>query len=314
MSADKNIFPWLIAGGSAVFPESDAAAKMSFIGGFYKKFEAAGGPFTSPDTRLTGLTVIGGGFPEEHFFGAGIPAGAGAFPDMDVLQITGARITVISGGVETRVIPAGALWTSLTPDGGPLAEFETADGRRVFISALARPVTGDTDKIEIRPYDSSWPAKFASMSAFLREKLGPAALRIEHYGSTAVPGLPAKPVIDIIVETPSFEAARRAALPVLSGRDWEYWVYDGHMIFIRRDTESRVRTHHIHIATPGHRLWEGLAFRDYLRAHPETAAAYASLKTRLAESFGTDREGYTAAKTEFVRKTTLAALDKTARS
>jgi GrpB-like predicted nucleotidyltransferase (UPF0157 family) len=72
------------------------------------------------------------------------------------------------------------------------------------------------------------------------------------------------------------------------------------------------RTHHLHLAPAGHEIWNGLAFRDYLRTHPEEAARYASLKRQLAESHQTDRERYTEAKTEYVKKVTEKALKELA--
>jgi GrpB-like predicted nucleotidyltransferase (UPF0157 family) len=116
--------------------------------------------------------------------------------------------------------------------------------------------------------------------------------------------MPAKPVIDVLVEVPSYDDARRVLIPALNDESWEYWWYTDHMIFIKRDMVTGKRTHHIHIAPPGHRLWEGLAFRDYLIAHPETAGEYAALKQELAALFRTEREKYTDAKTAFIRAIT----------
>ncbi|MHB9025170.1 MAG: GrpB family protein [Armatimonadota bacterium] len=165
------------------------------------------------------------------------------------------------------------------------------------------------DEIALVAPDPAWPQQYAEFAAWLREALGPeVALRIEHYGSTAIPGIPAKPVIDVLVEVPSFDLARRQALPALNSEAWEYWWYHDHMVFIKRQALMGRRTHHVHLAPAGHRLWEGLAFCDYLVAHPDEVARYAALKQELAGRYQEDREGYTEAKTAYVREVTARAL------
>ncbi len=165
------------------------------------------------------------------------------------------------------------------------------------------------DAISLVDADPSWPRQYTEFAAWLREALGPdVALRIEHYGSTAIPGIPAKPIVDVLVEVPSFDIARRQVLPLLNREEWEYCWFADHMIFIKRQALMGRRTHHLHLAPAGHRIWEGLAFRDYLCAHPEEAARYAALKRELAAHYQEDREGYTAAKTAFVREITGKAL------
>jgi hypothetical protein len=77
------------------------------------------------------------------------------------------------------------------------------------------------DNVELVDYDSSWPEQYNDMAAWLRRELGPGiALKVEHYGSTAIPGMPAKPVIDILVEIPSFHEARKRAIPLLNNPLW----------------------------------------------------------------------------------------------
>jgi GrpB-like predicted nucleotidyltransferase (UPF0157 family) len=171
--------------------------------------------------------------------------------------------------------------------------------------------SGFSDDINLVDYDPSWPGQFEEMASFLRERLGPdIALRIEHYGSTAIPGMPAKPVIDILVEIPSFGEGKKAAIPRLIEETWEYWWYSGHMVFFKRKTLMGERTHHVHMAPAGHEIWKGIAFRDFLRIHPEEARSYAALKQELAVFHRADRELYTEAKTGFVREVTSKALKK----
>jgi GrpB-like predicted nucleotidyltransferase (UPF0157 family) len=186
-------------------------------------------------------------------------------------------------------------------------------GQPTWISANAYVQPGapeaDGDEVALIDPDPTWSSQFQEMASWLRRRLGPeVAQRIEHYGSTAIPGMSAKPVIDILVEVPSFDVAKRHVVPALNDPQWEYWWYSDHMIFIRRERPMGPRTHHLHLAPRGHRLWEGLAFRDYLRVHPEAAARYAALKRELAQSYRDDREAYTQAKTAFVRQVTAEAL------
>lgn len=160
---------------------------------------------------------------------------------------------------------------------------------------------GFCDEVRLADPDPSWPDQYARLAAELRARLGAdIALRMEHYGSTAIPGIPAKPVIDILVEVPSLDAARQRALTALAGPEWEYWLYSGHLVFFKRRGVMGERVCHVHLAPAGHDVWKGLGFRDYLRSHPAVAARYADLKRRLAAANRTDRERYTELKGAFV--------------
>lgn len=169
------------------------------------------------------------------------------------------------------------------------------------------------EDVAIIPYDPQWPEMFAQEQEHLRACL-PGALvrRIEHFGSTAVPGLAAKPIVDLLVEVTDLEATRREIAPLLEAQGYEYlWRPtmgdDGppfYAWFIKRNSAG-ARTHHIHMVErqfTGH--WDRLLFRDYLIAHPEIAAEYQSLKLRLAREFPNDRARYTEAKTEFILRVT----------
>jgi GrpB-like predicted nucleotidyltransferase (UPF0157 family) len=162
---------------------------------------------------------------------------------------------------------------------------------------------GFSDDVFLVDYDPKWPKEFERMARWLRSALGPDVARhVEHYGSTAIPAMPAKPVIDILVEVPSFEKAKRRALPILNGETWEYWWYADHIVFFKRKEMMGERRFHIHMAPAGHEIWKGIAFRDYLRSHPEDATRYASLKRRLAAAHRSDRERYTQMKTSFIEE------------
>ncbi len=209
----------------------------------------------------------------------------------------------------TAAQPIRWLWRSepRVDNARTIGEFATEDGQPTWISANSyfRPdgVGAADDGVQLVEPDPSWPARYAEFADELRGVLGPSlALRIEHYGSTAIPGIPAKPIIDILVGVPSFEAAKAEAMPVFNTLEWDYWWHDAHMLFVHRDGLMGARIHHVHLAPRGHRLWEGLAFRDHLRAHPDAARAYAALKRELAAAHGRDRERYTMAKTDFVAR------------
>lgn len=171
------------------------------------------------------------------------------------------------------------------------------------------------DKVEIVPYDPAWPGRFEEEKRFLLQTL-PADIvrRIEHFGSTAVPGLEAKPVVDMLVEVASLEETKRRVVPALEAlAPYEYfWRPTGvdsephYCWFIKRDFLG-ARTHHIHMVERGYPQWEALLFRDHLIAHPETAREYGELKRRLSKAHPGDRIAYTREKTAFITRVTALA-------
>jgi GrpB-like predicted nucleotidyltransferase (UPF0157 family) len=135
--------------------------------------------------------------------------------------------------------------------------------------------------------------------------LGPAVIAIEHIGSTAVPGLAAKPIIDIMLGIRTLDEVPALYGP-LAGIGWEYAPEFELIIperrFFRKGPEES-RTHHLHMVEYGDEFWvRHLLFRDYLRSHPEVANDYEQLKRTLAERYATDRPAYTEAKTDFIRQ------------
>lgn len=164
------------------------------------------------------------------------------------------------------------------------------------------------DDVLLADYNPHWPEQFCLMADWLRDGLGPEiALRIEHYGSTAIPGMPAKPVVDVLIEVPSFPEAKRRAIPLLNSPLWEYWWYSDHMVFIKRTEFLGPREFHVHLAPQGHAIWKGLVLRDHLRADNRDAKRYADLKHALASAHHRDREAYTAAKQALVNEITEKA-------
>ena len=165
------------------------------------------------------------------------------------------------------------------------------------------------DEIEIVPADPAWPAMFAAEAAQLWALLPqPLILDLQHFGSTAVPGLAAKPIIDMLLATPDLAAARTAFPPLLGAHGYAFWADNpqtDRLLFIKGlPPAAPRRTHHLHVFEWGGELWSQLTFRDHLRAHADDAAAYAALKQALAVRHRDDREAYTAAKSAFIRQTT----------
>jgi GrpB-like predicted nucleotidyltransferase (UPF0157 family) len=158
------------------------------------------------------------------------------------------------------------------------------------------------EPVRVVPYDPSWPERFEAERALLADAIGRwVAGGIHHIGSTAVPGLAAKPVIDILVEVADLVTSRACFEP-LARLDYLYAPYRAEeMHWFCKPHPSR-RTHHLHLVPVGsQRAWDELAFRDLLRRDPGTADRYAALKHDLAGRFELDREAYTEAKGEFVR-------------
>jgi len=173
------------------------------------------------------------------------------------------------------------------------------------------------ESIDLCPYNPAWAHLFNQEKRHLLKCLPEDVIRrIEHFGSTAIPGLTAKPIIDILVEVTSLEKTKSQIVPILEGQGYDYfwrptWGDDTppfYAWFIKRDA-SGVRTHHIHMVEHDFEHWDRLLFRDYLIAFPETARAYQELKQRLAQAFPNDRIAYTEGKTRFITRVTREAIN-----
>jgi GrpB-like predicted nucleotidyltransferase (UPF0157 family) len=163
------------------------------------------------------------------------------------------------------------------------------------------------DAIVLMAYDPAWAAAYARARDEILTLL-PNSLRIEHIGSTAVPGLAAKPVIDIIVLLPEMEPAH-AAMPALARLGYEFRpeVSNPARLFLRRIGADGVRTHHLHIHTDPDDVERHVLFRDRLRADEKTRQDYAALKQDLAIRHRDDREAYAKGKDGFVDAVIAAA-------
>ncbi|HSA26755.1 MAG TPA: GrpB family protein [Phycisphaerae bacterium] len=177
---------------------------------------------------------------------------------------------------------------------------------------IARVVRED---VAVIPYDPRWPELFEQERNRLLACL-PADLvrRIEHFGSTAVPGLCAKPIVDVLVEVTCLDQTRRRIAPILEAQGYDYfwrpsWGDDTppfYAWFIRRNPNG-ARTHHVHMVEPHFEHWDRLLFRDYLIEHPHVAREYGELKRQLADTHPNDRIAYTRAKGDFIVRTTEQA-------
>ena len=161
------------------------------------------------------------------------------------------------------------------------------------------------DEVHLSDYDPAWPALYAAEIHRLRAALPPGLiLAIEHFGSTSIPGMPAKPIIDILIAVPTIDAARAQAVAPMERLDYAFWADNPNpdrLFFVKGLPPSAPhRTHHVHMTELNGPMWRRLAFRDHLRDHPDEAARYAALKQTLARRHHADREAYTAAKSTYV--------------
>jgi GrpB-like predicted nucleotidyltransferase (UPF0157 family) len=158
------------------------------------------------------------------------------------------------------------------------------------------------DLISIADYNPFWPEQFQALHMRIAASLGELAATIDHVGSTAVPGLAAKPIIDIDVLLRSADG-----LPLVIARLARLgYQHQGDLGIAGREAfraPAGDLPHHLYVCMPDSGEYRRhILFRDHLRAHPQDARAYANLKRDLAEKFAADREAYTHAKTEFVEQ------------
>lgn len=148
-------------------------------------------------------------------------------------------------------------------------------------------------------HDTRWAAVFAALARDLRAAL-PEGTAFHHIGSTAVPGLAAKPILDLVAVAPP--AQHDAIASILTGRGWIDRGERSGRLFIRVREGTTIRTHNLHLHAPEDREWrDQCAFRDRLRADAALRDAYAAEKARIIAA-GTPRGDYAAAKSDFIRR------------
>jgi GrpB-like predicted nucleotidyltransferase (UPF0157 family) len=174
---------------------------------------------------------------------------------------------------------------------------------------MQEPLGLESQTVRLAPYDDRWPGLFEAESARIVDAMAAAGsppLAIEHVGSTAVPGLAAKPILDIAAGR-SPDTLPATYIPILESLGYIYRG-DGGLPgreFFRRGV---MRSHHIHLVEVGGTHWcRYLRFRDALRGDPAIRDAYANLKHALASQFPRDREAYIAGKADFVERVVRGA-------
>ncbi len=156
--------------------------------------------------------------------------------------------------------------------------------------------------VRVVAYRGEWRRLFERERRALRERIGPFVVDIQHVGSTAVPGLDAKPIIDIAVAVPYSGVIRQLRQPLreLGYIDRGDAGGDGGYIFVKESAPD-VRTHHLHVVAIDDPQWRGyLLFRDKLTTDETLRTRYTELKRALQERFAEDRKGYTSAKRDFI--------------
>ncbi|GGU37448.1 GrpB family protein [Lentzea flava] len=163
------------------------------------------------------------------------------------------------------------------------------------------------ERAEVRPHDPRWIVRAEAECSRLADLLAPWVVDgVEHIGSTAVPGLAAKPIVDLMVSVADLDAVVAQASGLLVAEGWVYVAPEldrrpWRRFFVKPDASGRRREAHLHLVQAGHPRWtDQIRFRDALRNDARLARAYEDLKQRLATENGHDREAYTAGKAAFV--------------
>ncbi|HUB44371.1 MAG TPA: GrpB family protein [Acetobacteraceae bacterium] len=166
-------------------------------------------------------------------------------------------------------------------------------------------------KVELQPYDPRWPLMAAAEGRFLLAMLQPAGCAVEHVGSTAIPGMPAKPIIDLLPVVTGLGAfdQRSSIVEALGYRAWGEYGLPGRRYFTKDHPITGVRLVQLHCYALGSlEIRRHLAFRDYLRAHADVAGEYAKVKRRCQRAHPDDSHAYGDCKSGWIRRTEQAAL------
>jgi len=159
-------------------------------------------------------------------------------------------------------------------------------------------------KVKLSPHNPKWTGFFEKEKKILQKSLGKTIIDIQHVGSTAIPGIPAKPIIDIAVAVPGLGRKEpEKYIESLKKVGYEYRGEDRprEHLFVKGGEEKRIC--YLHMVKFNSKAWKNyLLFRDYLRAHKKVAAEYGKLKLELAKKFSDNRKSYTAGKDKFIQK------------
>lgn len=177
-------------------------------------------------------------------------------------------------------------------------------------ATVSMPMASSAKSVLVVPYESGWPLAFETEAGRVREALGACVRALHHVGSTSVPGLASKPIIDMLLEVTDLPAldASSAGLVAAGYEALGEFGLPGRRYFRLHDAQGR-RTHHLHAYAEGDpEAWRHVAFRDYLRTHPEVREAYAALKRRLADAHPADMNAYMDGKHPFIQDHQARAL------
>ncbi len=170
--------------------------------------------------------------------------------------------------------------------------------------------------VEVVPYNPQWKKSFESESRQIAKVLGKNLVVIHHIGSTAIPNIYAKPIIDLLIEVKDINLVREQT-PAMVGLGYEAMGEYGLVgrRYFRKENPPGIRTHHVHIyEIYSPEIERHLAFRDYMIAHPEQVEQYSHLKQELAQKYPEDIEGYMDGKDEFIKRIERKAIIKSGTS
>ena len=168
------------------------------------------------------------------------------------------------------------------------------------------------DSVIIVDYNPQWPHMYAQEKVRIQDAIGEYLIDIQHVGSTSIPGLGAKPIIDIMAVVRNVSLVENCIQP-LEALDYLYQGEGGipgrHFFRKPIDISQAGRTHHLHMVEKGHEQWAmHQLFREYMLQHPESVQQYDALKRELALENGSNRAAYTAAKAPFIKSIIRAAV------
>lgn len=180
------------------------------------------------------------------------------------------------------------------------------------LNEMSKDELGKLFPIIIVDYDPAWKKYFEQEKAYIYSLLKDLKInRIEHFGSTAIPGLAAKPTIDLLVEIPESNDIRQTIINIMTAHNYNHMKdHPTHLMFVKGYKKNGYDKicYHIHMGTrTEEQLWDRLYFKDYLIANPSITKQYQELKIKLSQQFKYDREAYTAGKNKFIEKITSLA-------